>query len=321
MSCYLRFCTTLESECMKIDRLIGIITILLGQDKVTAPELAKRFEVSRRTINRDIEDICKAGIPLITTQGYGGGISIADGYKIEKTLFTEEELQTIFTALKGVDSVSKTPYLEKLLEKLSSKNKQIIANDNIVIDLASFSQTPLTEKIEILKNAIGNKHYVSFQYYYEKGECKRRIEPYRLVFKWSTWYVFGYCLDKKDYRMFKLNRLWNLQLIENTFSPRDVPLNKVNFDNHFISNAAFHLKAIFSASEKYRIIEEYGIDSYTLYSNEKLLFQHDFASYENMRNWVFSFGDKVEILEPKELYCDRLQQAKNIISQEMGKEK
>ena len=75
---------------MKIDRLIGIITILLGQDKVTAPELAKRFEVSRRTINRDIEDICKAGIPLITTQGYGGGISIADGYKIEKTLFTEE---------------------------------------------------------------------------------------------------------------------------------------------------------------------------------------------------------------------------------------
>lgn len=306
---------------MKIDRLIGIITILLGQDKVTAPELAKRFEVSRRTINRDIEDICKAGIPLITTQGYGGGISIADGYKIEKTLFTEEELQTIFTALKGVDSVSKTPYLEKLLEKLSSKNKQIIANDNIVIDLASFSQTPLTEKIEVLKNAIGNKHYVSFQYYYEKGECKRRIEPYRLVFKWSTWYVFGYCLDKKDYRMFKLNRLWNLQLIENTFSPRDVPLNKVNFDNHFISNAAFHLKAIFSASEKYRIIEEYGVDSYTLYSNEKLLFQHDFASYENMRNWVFSFGDKVEILEPKELYCGRLQQAKNIISQEMGKEK
>ena len=126
--------------------------------------------------------------------------------------------------------------------------------------------------------------------------------------------MFGYCLDKKDYRMFKLNRLWNLQLIENTFSPRDVPLNKVNFDNRFISNAAFHLKAIFSASEKYRIIEEYGVDSYTLYSNEKLLFQHDFASYENMRNWVFSFGDKVEILEPKELYCDRLQQAKNIIS-------
>ena len=136
---------------MKIDRLVGIITILLGQDKVTAPELAKRFEVSKRTINRDIEDICKAGIPLITTQGYGGGISIADGYKIDKTLFTEEELQTIFTGLKGVDSISKTSSLAKMLEKLSSKNKQIIAEDSIVIDLASFSQTSLIEKIEILK--------------------------------------------------------------------------------------------------------------------------------------------------------------------------
>ena len=136
---------------MKIDRLVGIITILLGQDKVTAPELAKRFEVSKRTINRDIEDICKAGIPLITTQGYGGGISIADGYKIDKTLFTEEELQTIFTGLKGVDSISKTSSLAKMLEKLSSKNKQIIAEDSIVIDLASFSQTSLIEKNRNIK--------------------------------------------------------------------------------------------------------------------------------------------------------------------------
>ena len=88
---------------MKIDRLIGIITILLQQDKITAPELAERFEVSRRTINRDIEDICKAGIPLITTQGYGGGISIDDRYKIDRSFFTDEELQTIFTGLKGID--------------------------------------------------------------------------------------------------------------------------------------------------------------------------------------------------------------------------
>ena len=91
---------------MKIERLIGIITILLQQDKVTAPELAARFEVSRRTINRDIEAICKAGIPLITIQGFDGGISISDSYKIDKTLFTQDELQTILTGLKGIDSVS-----------------------------------------------------------------------------------------------------------------------------------------------------------------------------------------------------------------------
>ena len=91
---------------MKIDRLIGIITILLQKDKVTAPELARRFEVSRRTINRDIEDICKAGIPIVTTQGNGGGISISDSYKIDKTLFTHDELQAVFSGLQGIDSVS-----------------------------------------------------------------------------------------------------------------------------------------------------------------------------------------------------------------------
>lgn len=89
---------------MKIDRLIGIITILLQNDKTTAPELAKRFEVSRRTINRDIEDICKAGIPVVATQGYGGGLSIADGYKLDKSLLTKDELQAVLAGLKGMES-------------------------------------------------------------------------------------------------------------------------------------------------------------------------------------------------------------------------
>ena len=89
-----------------MDRLIGIITILLRQDKITAPELASRFEVSRRTINRDIETICQAGIPLVTTQGRGGGISIAEGYKISSSLLTSEELQAIFAGLGGMDSIS-----------------------------------------------------------------------------------------------------------------------------------------------------------------------------------------------------------------------
>lgn len=98
---------------MKIDRLIGIIFILLQKDKVTAPELAKRFEVSRRTINRDIVDICNVGIPIVTTQGSGGGISILDSYKIDKALFNKDELQAIFSGLQGIDSISKRSYLAR----------------------------------------------------------------------------------------------------------------------------------------------------------------------------------------------------------------
>ena len=117
---------------MKIDRLIGIITILLQKDQVTAPELAERFEVSRRTINRDIEDICQAGIPLVTTQGYGGGISIADGFKVDHTLLTQEELQLVFSGLKGLDSVSERSHSLRLAEKLSATAINTV--DTMVID-------------------------------------------------------------------------------------------------------------------------------------------------------------------------------------------
>lgn len=297
---------------MKIDRLIGIITILLQKDKITAPELARRFEVSRRTINRDIEDICKAGIPIVTTQGSGGGISISDSYKIDKALFTGDELQAVFSGLQGIDSVSGTSYLTKIMEKLSNRNTSVEACDIVMIDLASHYQKPLREKIEVIKTAIQNSQYLSFLYYYGKGETKRHIEPYRLVFRWSSWYVFGYCLDRKDYRLFKLNRLWNMTLSHDTFTPRQIPANKLLFDDYF-STGTTHLKALFPESQKYRLIEEYGIDCFQVTDSGELLFEQDFASYDNMREWIFSFGDKVTILEPISLYEDRRKQAENIL--------
>lgn len=297
---------------MKIDRLLGIIMILLQQDKITAPQLAERFEVSKRTINRDIEDICKAGIPLVTAQGHNGGISILDSYKVDKTFFTQEELQAILTGLKGVDSVSKVSYLANLVEKLSSSNNRIITDNTIIIDLASHYQEPLTQKIAEIKKAILLKHVITFCYYSEKGESQRRIEPYHLVFKWSSWYVFGYCLDKNTYRLFKLNRLEALHTSEEVFAAREIPESELHWNDYFSSNA-IHLKALFDADERYRLIEEYGLDCYTTSKDGKLFFERDFASYKNMQEWVFSFGDKVIVLEPEELLIDWINQAKNII--------
>lgn len=297
---------------MKIDRLIGIITILLQKDKVTAPELAKRFEVSRRTINRDIEDISKAGIPIVTIQGSGGGISILDSYKMDKALLNDDELQAVFSGLKGIDSISKTSYLAGMIEKLSAKNNRIQVDDSMIVDLSSHYQKSLTQKIEVIKNAIHNKRYISFRYYYEKGESVRCIEPYHLIFKWSSWYVFGYCPDRKAYRLFKLNRLWNISFSDKEFIPREIPEKELQFDDYFASDT-IHLKAIFSESEKYRLIEEYGVHCYSVTDNGKLLLERDFASYNNMRSWIFSFGDKVTILEPEQLCDDRKKQAAAIL--------
>lgn len=297
---------------MKIDRLIGIITLLLQRDKITAPELAERFEVSRRTINRDIEDICKAGIPLVTTQGYGGGISIADGYKIEKSFFTNDELQAVMTALKGIDSVAKDSYSAKILDKLSAVDSRLNIDDTIIIDLASHYKEPLTEKIELIKMAIQSGNKILFNYHSEKGDGVRIIEPYKIVFKWSSWYVFGYCIDRNDYRLFKLNRLSGLKVNLEHFDKREVPIDLLEFNDYF-DTINFSLKALFESSEKYRLIDEYGTDSFNENSDGRLYFERDFVSYQNLREWVFSFGDKVTVLAPDRLRDDIVLNAKNIL--------
>ena len=104
---------------MKIDRLIGILFVLLQKEKVTAPELAEKFEVSRRTINRDIENLCKAGIPISTSQGTGGGIWIMEGYRMDRTLLTSKDMQMILAGVRSLDSVSGSHYYSQLMEKSS----------------------------------------------------------------------------------------------------------------------------------------------------------------------------------------------------------
>lgn len=299
-------------EIMKIDRLIGIVTLLLQHNKVTAPELAERFEVSRRTINRDIEDICKAGIPLVTTQGYGGGISISDGYKIEKSFFTNDELQAVITSLKGIDSVAKDSYSAKILDKLSAIDSRLNIDDTVIIDLASHYKESLIEKIEQIKVAIKSLRKISFLYHSERGDGVRILEPYKIVFKWSAWYVFGFCLERNEYRLFKLNRLSDLKVINESFVKRVVPTELLEFNNYF-NSTNYILKALFEPSEKYRLIDEYGTDCYSENSDGQLSFERDFVSYNNMREWVFSFGDKVTVLAPDKLRDDIVLNAKNIL--------
>lgn len=291
---------------MKIDRLMGIVTLLLQQDKITAPELVRRFEVSQRTINRDIEDICRAGIPLVTTQGYGGGVSIAEGFKVDKSLLTGDELQAILAGVKGLDSVSDTPHFPALAEKLADGN-----SDDILIDLASHYQEPLTEKIAAIRGAIRDRLPISFDYYYEKGQRRRILEPYKLVFQWSAWYVWGWCPERKAFRLFKLNRLWNLEPGVEPFEARAFPSEELDFDRYF-SAGTYHLKALFEESERYRLVEEYGPDCFWE-TPDGLLLERDFAGYSNMREWVLSFGERVEALEPEDLRADLLRQAERMV--------
>ena len=285
---------------MKIDRLIGILSILLQEEKTTAPELAEKFEVSRRTINRDIEDLCKAGIPIRTAQGTGGGISIMDGYCIDRTILTSKDMQMILAGLRGLDSVSGKRYYGQLMEKIQTGSSEFISGrDSMLIDLSSWYKGSLAPKIEVIQNAIENRHIIQFMYYAPSGESNRRVEPYYLVFQWSSWYVWGWCLERKDYRLFKLNRMDCVVETDRGFLRRDVPMP--NLSNEKIFPGGIKVKALFTPNMKWRLVEEFGPNCFTETDDGRLLFSADYTDMENLVTWLMTFGAKVEVLEPEEV--------------------
>ena len=285
---------------MKIDRLIGILSILLQEEKTTAPELAEKFEVSRRTINRDIEDLCKAGIPIRTAQGTGGGISIMDGYCIDRTILTSKDMQMILAGLRGLDSVSGKRYYGQLMEKIQTGSSEFISGrDSMLIDLSSWYKGSLAPKIEVIQNAIENRHIIQFMYYAPSGESNRRVEPYYLVFQWSSWYVWGWCLERKDYRLFKLNRMDCVVETDRGFLRRDVPMPDLS--NEKIFPGGIKVKALFTPNMKWRLVEEFGPNCFTETDDGRLLFSADYTDMENLVTWLMTFGAKVEVLEPEEV--------------------
>ncbi|MCM1054585.1 MAG: YafY family transcriptional regulator [Bacteroides sp.] len=295
---------------MKIDRIIGIITVLQRKGKVTMSYLAEKFEVSRRTIARDIETICGAGIPIVSFRGTEGGVEIMDGFNLDTTVFTRDELQAVLAGLKALESVSAAPTSSALSDKLYGKDAVIPLDDSIMIDLSSFHKDSLSEKINMLKKAAREKKCVTFHYYYSRGEDDKLIEPLLVVFKWSSWYIFGFCPERSDFRMYKLDRLWDLRITDQGFEQRSIPAEKLDFGRRFTDE--YVITALFEPSEKYKLVEEYGPCSFTSEEDGRLYTKWGFCDYDNALNWYMSFGDKVEILGPEDFkrdYIERLERA------------
>lgn len=285
---------------MKMDRLIGILSVLLQKETVTAPYLADKFEVSRRTINRDIETLCQAGIPILTKQGINGGISIQENYKLDRTVLSTNEMQDILAGLRGLDSVHGTGQYEQLMEKLSAGSSNFMAGEqSILIDLSCWDRCSISSQIALIRKAIEQSHKLSFVYCSPKGEEQRTAEPYYLIFRWSSWYLWAFCEKQQDFRLFKLNRMTKLQEKEEIFEKREAPLPDLR--NEKVFPGGIPVKAVFDKSCKWRLIEEFGADSFAEQQDGNLLFQADYTNKENLLTWMMTFGDQVVLLEPEEL--------------------
>lgn len=296
---------------MTIDRLIGILAVLLREGHITAGELAVRFEVSTRTIRRDIDRLCRAGIPLCTARGAGGGVSVMEGYGLDRTVLTNADRSAILAGLRSLDSVSGTGYYRQLMEKLP-QGTGTAGDDCVVIDLASWYGPVLGPRLELLKGACQRREVVEFTYCAPSGDSCRRVEPCRLVFRWSSWYLWGWCREREDFRLFKLNRMLEPELTGETFPPRPTPSPIIPADRVYPETLQALVR--FHPSARWRLVDEYGRDSFTEEPDGSLLFQFGFPGKAELFRWVLTFGEQAEILEPEELRREFHALAKKICS-------
>lgn len=290
---------------MKIDRLVSIIMILLNKERIGAQELADMFEVSPRTIYRDIDAINMAGIPIRSTSGVGGGFEIMQNYKIEKNVFSTADLSAILMGLTSLSDMVKGDELINALAKVKSfipadrvKDIELRANQ-IRIDLSAWmGNRNIQSYLEIIKTALQESRLLSFEYVAHHGnKTLRTVEPYQLVLKNSHWYFQGYCYKRNDFRLFRLSRISNLQIKEETFMPRDFQKTSLDFEEIF-ENVPIRIKLRIHKSVMDRVLDYCSYEHFSPVDDEYYIV--DFPFFENDYNYdiLLSFGSKCECLEP-----------------------
>jgi predicted DNA-binding transcriptional regulator YafY len=240
---------------MQVSRLFETVYILLDKKTVTAGELAEHFEISVRTVYRDIECLSRAGIPVYMTKGKGGGISLLPGYVMDKAVLTDEEKAEILVSLKAVSSIDPngSGTLEKLGHLFGKEN-----NNWIEIDFSSWKNGEKERTVfDAVKIATIKKKALSFQYFNGKGEnTTRKVYPLKLCFKGQGWYLYGYCCIKNDYRFFKLSRIRDLEVLDETF---DIEAPEKIFNSAYVpfDEKNLTLKLRFSPQLAFRVYDEF----------------------------------------------------------------
>ena len=292
---------------MKDNRLFRILYYILEKEKVTANELADKFEVSVRTIYRDIDSISSVGVPIFTTQGKGGGIKIDNEFILNKSLFDTNEKEQIIAALQGLEKTNEA-YKSELITKLSALFK--IKNSNwIEIDFTSWgSNNTYQDLFNALKTTIINKNIISFSYNSSKAEkINRKVKPIRLLFKEQDWYLYAFCLLRNDFRYFKLSRMKDLEVLAINYED--------NFENAVLKKELkyeniVNIKLKFDKSVTFRVYDEFN-EAVIEDKNDNLCVEIKIPNNYKLYNYIFSFGSNVEILEPKEIR----NQFKNMINE------
>lgn len=290
---------------MKIDRLVSIIMILLDKKRIGAQELAELFEVSPRTIYRDIETINMAGIPVRSTPGVGGGFEIMQAYKIDKRIFSAEDLSALLIGLSGLTSVVRGDEVVHALAKVKSfipaeRAKDIEFKVNqINIDLSQWAGNgSIGPYLEIIKSALEENRLLMFEYVAHHGnKTIRTVEPCQLVLKASHWYLHGYCTIRDNFRLFRISHMLNLKMLDETFTPRKYEKPILDY-SEVLETLQIKIKIRIHKSIMDRVLDYCTYEDFLPDGNEHYIVDFPFVENDYYYDILLGFGSKCECLEP-----------------------
>lgn len=290
---------------MKIERLLAIIMLLLERETISTSELAKKLEVSRRTIFRDIDALSIAGMPIMVTRGAMGGVSLMKSYKVDKKLFTPKDVQNLITSLQSYYQLLENKEIATILTKLQSMSEEnhllnnSLNRQNFSVDLdLNKGNRSLRKLLKMIETAISNNKYLLFNYTDIKGDISvRKVEPYKVVFKESKWYLQAFSIERNDYRIFKLARMSKTCLTEDTFSPRDFISLPMDGSNWMMKEMVPVIIKV-DRSIKDKVIERFGEENIIAQQENNYLAKYLIADNDEGYNILLALGKKCEIIEP-----------------------
>jgi predicted DNA-binding transcriptional regulator YafY len=295
---------------MKNDRLFQLLYLLLEKGTATAPELARTLEVSVRTVYRDVEALSMAGIPIYATQGKNGGVSLLPNYAFDKALLSDEEQNEILYAIQSLKATNQP--VGALLSKLGGLFQKQNANW-IEVDFSRWGLGNTDSvKFERLKTALIGRRAMEIVYCSSSGETNRRvILPVKLVFKDKGWYLHAYCKKAEDYRLFKVNRIVELNMLEEHFTdlPDEIPpIEQVPLE----AIPMTPIKLRFSPAVAFRVYDEFDCTMIEKQPDGSLIVSTGFPKDGWVMGYLHSFGTEVDILEPTNLRAEVAAYAKAI---------
>lgn len=296
---------------MSVSRLFETVYYLVEHKQTTAKELAEHFEVSIRTIYRDLDRLLAAGFPITTFQGSNGGISIDEKFIVEKTFFDSQEQVQILTAIQTIENLqgdNQNSLITKLAALFNTSQRNWIE-----VDFSTWLQdNKLNDKFNLLKKAIFNNQVVEFKYIDSYGKkSKRHVLPNKLFFKSNTWYIQGYCLDKEDYRVFRLSRINDLILTNEKIDDcSNIPPKIINY---YDNSSMIKVKLKFDKSLGSVVYDEFSNATITIDNLNNYIVEAIVPDNFWLLSFILSFGSQIEIIEPVEIKEKLLKEVELII--------